>query len=316
MQFSILFFHFIICVSTNKINKTKLPPQIPISNKKWTDGAVSWTNELDRWTDFRSIYYDEFSTQQGGEELKELLGSNDVLQYPKPIDLIKMLIDGTTIENDIVLDFFAGSGTTGHAVMELNKDGGNRKFILCQIDEPIDPAKKRDAYDFCIANNLPPVISSITIERLKRAGDKIAKEIEEENKKSGMFEEGKKQVPDIGFKVFDSVAATKLSVDGTTRQIAILENNLDALSRIYNMMFTIGLDEPTQVPEEVVKDCIYKIGNHYYITNSGKITSQDFSNVIKNAHSNNGGGKVFIDGWSASLNSTLQNYKEDVKIVF
>ena len=82
------------------------------------------------------------------------------------------------------------------------------------------------------------------------------------------------------------------------------------------MIFTVGLDEPTQVPEEVVKDCIYKIGNHYYITNSGKITSDDYSNAIKNARPDIGGGKVFIDGWTASLNGTLQNYKEDVKIVF
>jgi hypothetical protein len=92
-------------------------------------------------------------------------------------------------------------------------------------------------------------------------------------------------------------------------QISIIENDNDALSRIYNMIFSVGLDEPTQVPEEVVKDSIYKIGNHYYITNSEKITSDDYSTAIKN-------GKVFIDGWTASLNGTLQNYKEDVKIVF
>jgi adenine-specific DNA-methyltransferase len=191
--------------------------------------------------------------------------------------------------------------------MQLNtEDGGDRKFILCQIDEPIKEDKP--AYKFCIDNKLPPVISSITIERLKRAGEKIAKDIEKENSKAGLFEEDKKQVPDIGFKAFDSVEAPKLKVD-ETGQISITENDTDALSRIYNMIFTIGLDEPTQVPEEVIKDSIYKIGNHYYITNSEKITSDDYSHAIKN-------GKVFIDGWTASLNGTLQNYKEDVKIVF
>jgi adenine-specific DNA-methyltransferase len=178
---------------------------------------------------------------------------------------------------------------------------------LCQIDEPID--KKKPAYQFCIDNNLPPVISSITVERLKRSGEKIAKDVELENSKSGgLFEEEKKQIPDVGFKVFDSLEAPKLKVD-EKGQISITENETDPLSRIYNMIFTIGLDEPTQVPEEVVKDSIYKIGNHYYITNSEKITSDDYSNAIKN-------GKVFIDGWTASLNGTLQNYKEDVKIVF
>jgi adenine-specific DNA-methyltransferase len=233
----------------------------------------------------------------------------EVFDSPKPINMISDFASWFCNDEEIILDFFAGSGTTGHAIMELNKDGGNRKFILCQKDEPIDSINKKKAYDFCLENNLPPVISSITIERLKRAGEKIAKEIEEENKKVGLFEEDKKQVPDIGFKVFDSIEATKLKVDETTGQISILKNNLDALSRIYNMIFTVGLDEPTQVPEEVVKDCIYKIGNHYYITNSEKINSDDYSNAIKN-------GKVFIDGWTASLNGTLQNYKEDVKIVF
>jgi adenine-specific DNA-methyltransferase len=209
--------------------------------------------------------------------------------------------------NDCVLDFFAGSGTTGQAVMQLNTDdGGSRKFILCQIDEPIK--ENKPAYKFCIENNLPPVISSITLERLKRAGEKIVKDVETENSKMGMFEEDQKQVPDIGFKVFDSVEAPKLKVDDKG-QISITVNETDALSRIYNMIFTVGLDEPTQVPEEVVKDCIYRIGNNYYITNSEKITGDDFANAIKN-------GKVFVDGWTASLNGTLQSYKEDVKIVF
>lgn len=247
------------------------------------------------------------TNETASSQLEDLFGSK-VFDFSKPVSLIKYLINFLVNDDDIILDFFAGSGTTGHAVMELNKDGGNRRYMLCQIDEPIDPAKKKEAYDFCIANNLEPVISSITIERLKRAAEKIVKDVETENSKNELFEEDKKQVPDIGFKVFDSVEAPKLKVDDKG-QISITENETDALSRIYNMIFTVGLDEPTQVPEVVVKDCIYKIGNHYYITNSEKITSDDYSNAIKN-------GKVFIDGWTASLNGTLQNYKEDVKIVF
>lgn len=254
---------------------------------------------------------DSFSSTQASK-LLDNLGLANVFSYSKPFELISYLIERTVKSQDesIVLDFFAGSGTTGHAVMQLNaEDGGNRKFILCQIDEPIDPVKKKAAYDFCIDNNLPPVISSITIERLKRAGEKIAKDLQAEDSKPDLFGEDKKQVPDIGFKVFDSVEAPKLEVDEKTLQISMVRNEIDTLSRIYNMIFTVGLDEPTQVPEEIVKDCIYKIGSHYYITNSEKLTSDDYSNAIKN-------GKVFIDGWTASLNGTLQNYKEDVKIVF
>jgi adenine-specific DNA-methyltransferase len=246
------------------------------------------------------------TTETAKNKMKELFDGIAVFETPKSVELIEQIIQMSG-KDGIILDFFAGSGSTGEAVMQLNaEDGGSRKFILCQIDEPIK--KDKPAYQFCIDNNLPPVISSITIERLKRAGEEINKDIEAKNSKSGMFEEHKKQVPDIGFKVFSSIDAPKLKVD-EKGQISITENETDALSRIYNMIFTVGLDEPTQVPEEVVKDSIYKIDNHCYITNSQKITSDDYSNAIKN-------GKVFIDGWTASLNGTLQNYKEDVKIVF
>jgi adenine specific DNA methylase Mod len=283
---------------------------------------IEWKkNGNNEWNVYQKFYLEGRLKQPGNlwikvegnkkatRDVRDLFEGVKVFEFPKPIGFISKILQISTEKNDIVLDFFAGSGTTGDAVMQLNaEDRGNRKFILCQIDEPIDPTKKKEAYDFCIANNFPPVISSITIERLKRAGEKIATDIEAENSKAGLFEEDKKQVPDIGFKVFDSVEAPKLKVDDKG-QISITENETDALSRIYNMIFTVGLDEPSQVPVEVVKDCIYKIGNHYYITNSGKINSDDYSNAIKN-------GKVFIDGWTASLNGTLQNYKEDVKIVF
>lgn len=243
----------------------------------------------------------------GKNELKYLFENQILFDFPKPTTLIKRLLEVGSNPDSIILDFFAGSGTTGQAVMQLNaEDGGKRKFILCQIDEPIKEDKP--AYKFCKDNNLPPVISSITIERLKRAGEKIAKEIEIQNAQPCLLGKDIKQVPDIGFKVFDSVEAPKLELD-ESGQISILFNDNDTLSRIYNMIFTVGLDEPTQIPEEVVKDCIYKIGNHYYITNSEKVKKDDFAETIKN-------GKVFIDGWTASLNGTLQNYKEDVKIVF
>ena len=95
---------------------------------------------------------------KGGRELKEIF-SKRVYDYPKPIELIKILL-GFTIDNDIILDFFAGSGTTGHAVMELNKeDGKNRSFILVQLDEPIK--NKRISKYFLD-------ISEICIQRLKK----------------------------------------------------------------------------------------------------------------------------------------------------
>jgi adenine-specific DNA-methyltransferase len=286
--------------------------------EKFNNNEVQFENgriyAKERSKDFIEKYPDsillDYINTQGTNDLKKII-NDKVFDFPKPVDLIKFLLQISTKNNDIILDFFAGSGTTGHAVMELNKeDGGNRKFILCQIDEPIN--KNKPAYKFCKENNLPPVISSITIERLRRAGEKIAKETEETNSKNGMFEEDKKQVPDIGFKVFDSKEAPKLEVD-ENGQISISFNNSDVLSRIYNMIFTVGLDEPTQVPEEVIKDCIYKIGKNYYITNSEKISKEAMQDILKDTQTN---GKIFIDAWTASINTTLQQYKEDVKIVF
>lgn len=268
----------------------------------------AYWNERENEGQIADTLWDDIAENNvGTAEVDGFLGKG-IFTNPKPTELIQRCVNTIMQNNDIILDFFAGSGTTGHAVMQLNaQDGGNRKFILCQIDQPI--SQDKPAYGFCINNNLPPVISSITIERLKRAGEKIAKEIQEANSKTGLFEEDKKQVPDTGFKVFDSVPAPQLTVDEKTLQIVKIDNDIDALSRIYNMIFTVGLDEPTQTPQQVVKDCIYNIGNHYYITNSHNISNDDYVNAIKN-------GKVFIDGWTASLNATLRHYKDDVKIVF
>jgi adenine-specific DNA-methyltransferase len=261
-------------------------------------------NKRERFLPYRGLI--KFLNSEGTQDLNEL-NLSSAFNFPKSVNMIKYLLKIITDKNSIILDFFAGSGTTGHAVMQLNaEDGGNRKFILVQIDEPIK--KDKPAYKFCKDNKLTPVISSITIERLRRAGEKIAKDLEAENNKIGMFEEDKKQVPDIGFKVFDTVDAPKLKVDDKG-QIQFPEINTDAISRIYNMIFTVGLDEPTQVPEKVKENCIYKMGNHYYITNSNDVSKEEFAECIKN-------GKVFIDGWTASLNATLQHYKEEVKIVF
>lgn len=80
-------------------------------------------------------YEDVGSAQDGSKDLKEIFKST-VFNFPKPVKLIKFLIDRHVNKDAIVLDFFAGTGTTGHAVLDLNKeDGGNRKFILCTNNE-------------------------------------------------------------------------------------------------------------------------------------------------------------------------------------
>ncbi|MDR2345310.1 MAG: site-specific DNA-methyltransferase [Planctomycetaceae bacterium] len=102
----------------------------------------------------------------------ENLGIENLFDFPKPVSLIKELIYGTTKKNKsaVILDFFAGSGTTAQAVMELNaEDGGNRKFIMVQIDEPIKENNKARKAGY-------NTIDEIAIERIKSAAKKIKSE--------------------------------------------------------------------------------------------------------------------------------------------
>lgn len=122
------------------------------------------------------LYYDNSVDTR---MIKEMFGSL-IFENPKPLEMIKQVINMGVKNNDIVLDFFAGSGTTAQAVMELNKeDGGNRKFILVQIPEVIDKASEAYKAGF-------KTISDICIERVKRAGEKM----------------GEAQNQDRGYKVF------------------------------------------------------------------------------------------------------------------
>ena len=123
-----------------------------------------------------------------------------------------------------------------------------------------------------------------------------------------MFDDNKKQIPDIGYKVFDTINAPELEME-VNGQIVYPSLADDALSRIYNLIFSVGIDSPVSALECVVENTIYKIGNNYYITNSAEAKNEDIANAIRK-------GKVFVDGWSAGINTTLQHYKEDVKIVF
>jgi adenine-specific DNA-methyltransferase len=122
---------------------------------------------------------------EGTREMKELFGDK-VFLYPKPVSLLRSLIkQGTVGEEDIVLDFFAGSCTTAQAVLELNhEDGQNRRFIMVQLPEPTDDK------DF-------PTISAIGKERIRR----VIKRIQQENARK--LDLPTRETPeDLGFRVF------------------------------------------------------------------------------------------------------------------
>ena len=105
-------------------------------------------------------------TKAGGDAIKELFGQN-IMSFPKPPELIKFLMRLCTTENDFVLDFFAGSGTTAHGCFKLNAlDGKNRRFILVQLDEKTSDQSLayKEGYE---------TISGLSKERIRRAGKQI-----------------------------------------------------------------------------------------------------------------------------------------------
>lgn len=132
--------------------------------------------------------------------LKNLM-SGDYFDFPKSVDLLKKFFLIGMSDTDIVLDFFAGSGTTSHAVMQMNKeDGGHRKFVCVQLPEPC--AEKSEAYKAGYKT-----IADIAKERIRRAGAKIREEVEKEQtaENEKLHFEGEQnncRMPDLGFKVF------------------------------------------------------------------------------------------------------------------
>ncbi|MBY0278221.1 site-specific DNA-methyltransferase, partial [Candidatus Binatia bacterium] len=121
--------------------------------------------------------YDVGTNEDGNAEIAGLFGA-DVFSFPKPTSLIVKLCQIVGDREALVLDFFAGSGTTGHAVMALNAaDGGRRRFVLVQSPEPLDPASKAQAaaVAFCDVHGLPRTIAQLTGERLRRAAAAIGR---------------------------------------------------------------------------------------------------------------------------------------------
>lgn len=152
------------------------------SKGRLTPYEVSYFDEVknnEKIIKTRTIFTDYGTTTDATKEILNLFNNQKIFDTPKPLNLIKILLQLSTTpnSNDIILDFFAGSGTTAQAVMELNAgDNGNREFILVQLDEAIDKSKSKTAYEFC-KNELGsenPTIFDITKERIKRASAKIA----------------------------------------------------------------------------------------------------------------------------------------------
>ncbi|MFP6300763.1 site-specific DNA-methyltransferase [Helicobacter pylori] len=231
---------------------------------------------------------------------KELLSLElaEYFSYPKGVDFMAKIIEHATNPGDIILDFFAGSGTTAHAVMELNaEDQGNREFILVQIDEEIKEDKS--AYDFCknVLNSAKPVISDITIERVKRAAQKII----ESSKDSGL---------DLGFKVY--TLQDKAQITNDKEEITLFNHShLTPFDKALNLALQCGKTLNCAL-ETTIKDKLYKCEDAYFCIVCDE-EAQEYLAKSKNE-------MIFLDGYEqidlqAFLNLNA-SFKERLSVVY
>ena len=185
------------------------------------------------------------NTDEGSAELYSLLGAK-VFEFPKPSLLVERVLEHATNKDCIVLDFFAGSGTTGHAVMNQNmKDKGHRKFILVQIPQQTDENSnaRRAGYK---------TISEITIARNKAVVERYQKESEGKI----LDEEYKQQLNQLGFKVFTLSKSSFPRTDFTPDPTKNEEENL-ALFHDYikekESQLTLVFNEEELITEILIK---------------------------------------------------------------
>ena len=196
---------------------------------------------------YDTLLLDDIGTTAKGATILKSLGLGKSFDYSKPVELIKHFLLLCSKKNDIVLDFFSGSATTAHAVMQLNaEDSGNRQFIMVQLPELCD--EKSEACKAGYKN-----ICEIGKERIRRAGAKILEKAREANMQLTLGAE-EKPLPDVGFKVF-KLDTSNLKTWDTSY---VSEDNLVTLfDRMSGMFESV---KPDRGPLDVVYEIMLKMG--------------------------------------------------------
>lgn len=233
------------------INNENRPEKYPIEDT-WN------SNEYD---DLNSIAIVSFS----GEKISKILDINQDFKGQKSVKMLKRILMSTTKDDEIVMDFFSGTGSTAHATMELNsEDGGNRKYIMVQLPEPTgeDSVAYQEGY---------PTIAEIAKERIRRSGDKILNNCENNL--------------DIGFKVFklDSSNLKKWEPDyDDLEQSMLIETVKEGRSNkdlVYEIMLKEGIDLTLPIERH---DKIYSVGKGaLLICLNDNITKEICDDILK-----------------------------------
>ncbi|PKO98153.1 MAG: site-specific DNA-methyltransferase [Bacteroidetes bacterium HGW-Bacteroidetes-8] len=217
-------------------------------------GAVKPTSA---WT------FKDVNSERGTEQFIDLGFEKTVFAKPKPIGtVIRASILSTKI-SDIILDFFSGSATTAHAVMQLNsEDGGNRKFIMVQLPEatPEDSEARKAGYK---------TIAEIGKERIRRAGNKIIEELKAKKAKEGALFTEEHKILDIGFKVFKLDSSNINTWDSSPSNLeGALYNSVQNIKSdrtehdlLYEILLKYGIDLVQPINEHtLVGKKVYEMG--------------------------------------------------------
>ena len=205
-------------------------------------------------------YLGLYDAQKNTEMLSSLMGEK-VFQNPKHIDLLRFLVSIVAQKEDIILDFFAGSGTTGHAVLSLNSEikTNNFRYILVQIPELLskDDKDQKTAAEFCTKLNKFPTIAELTKERLRRAAKKIRDD-------HPLFD------GDFGFRVFKLDSTNIREWDPDKSKIAeSLEAHVEHIKSdrteqdiLFELLLKLGLDLCVPIETKKIKGKdVYSIGS-------------------------------------------------------
>jgi len=230
------------------------------------------------------------NTDDGTRDLRDLLGEK-VFDNPKPVQLVRRVLEHGSEKDSIVLDFFGGSGTTAQAVLAQNaSDGGSRKFILVQLPEPLDPSEKTQAVaaKFCEDIGKPLTIAEITKERVRRVGERLRPDM-------GLLK------ADLGFRVFKldescialwspSTSAMEKTLLSNVQHVIPDRTEIDLLYEVL-LKFGLGLCIPLEMRREHSKS-FYAVG--------GGILLMCFESAITQAE-------------TESVAQTLVQWKDELK---
>lgn len=220
----------------------------------------------------RQILFDGYGNSLGTAELSELFKQKNIFKYPKYSEFIKFLSDISTGNNDLILDFFAGSGTTAHAIMKLNVEQKNKKrqFICVQIDDILTPKKKEHKAAY---NTGYKTIFDITKARIEKSAVKIRQDFKE-------------TTADLGFKIFKTEPhfQTALNTDFDPQIDFLPKTDLND-KQLHTLLTTWRVFDGCRLPEKVETVDLagytaYYCRQHLYLLASG-FTSESVKALIK-----------------------------------